>query len=68
MHIFTTASAKLAISKNEIQLQKLPSDVVWYLFLVALLAVLLLAQPDQRQSTGRRPTNLVTGSAVLQAR
>ena len=68
MYIFTTASAKLAISKNEIQLQKLSSDVLWYIFLVALLAVLLLAQPDQHQSTGRRPTNLVTGSAVLQAR
>ena len=68
MHIFTTPSAKLAVSKNEIQLQKLPPDAVWYLFLVALLAVLLLAQPDQHQSTGRRSTNLVTGSAVLQAR
>ena len=64
MHIFTTPSAKLAVSKNEIQLQKLPSEAVWYIFLVALLAVLLLAQPDQRQSTGRRPTNLVTGSAI----
>lgn len=66
MHISTAASPALAGSKEEVSLKKRPSDVMWYVFLVALLSLLLLAQPDQRQSTVQKPTTLVTGNTVVQ--
>ena len=66
MHISTTASPALAGSKEEVSLQKRPSNVAWYIFLVALLSILLLAQPDQHQSTVQKPTALVTGKTVVQ--
>ena len=66
MHISTVTSPTLAGPNKEVSLQKRPSDVFWYIFLVALLSLLLLAQPDQRQSTVQKPTTLVTGNTVVQ--
>lgn len=66
MHISTTASPTLTGSKEEILLQKCPSDVLWYFFLVVLLSLLLLAQPDQRQSTMQKRAALITGNMVMQ--
>jgi hypothetical protein len=68
MNISTAASPALAGAEKEIQSHKLQSDASWYIFLVALLSILLLAQPDQRQSTGHKPTNLVTERVALRAR
>ena len=68
MHISTTASATLASAEKEIMSHKSQSDVRWYFFLVLLLSILLIAQPDQRQSTGQKSTGLVTNHVVLQAR
>ena len=66
MHISTTASPALAGSKEEFSLQKRPSDVVWYVFLIILLSLLLLAQPDQRQSTGQKSMASATDNTVVQ--
>ena len=64
MHISTATSPALVGPEEAVSLQKRPSNVLWYIFLVALLSILLLAQPDQRQSTVKKPTALVTGSTV----
>ena len=68
MNISTVSSTALTISENEIQLYKCQSDVLGCFFLMALLFIVLLTQPNQRKRTGHKPMGLVTGSSVLQAK
>ena len=66
MHISTATSPELTRSKEDSLLKECPSDVTWYIFLVILISLLLLAQPDQHQSTAQKPTALIASNTVIQ--